>query len=221
MRSRSKIIHQTQQTPAIETESLDSVEEESFDDSTIDSSVEVTVKTNIKTITPTLSIDIGIRHLGYSILTNDGLMFDIFDMEATIKKDPKIKKLNSVPVQRAYVLNHFLTEIIEKHSIERIIVERQVQTNTVAMEVMYSIISLCITKIPLDALIIYDPKKKFTDLHLQYSTKNKAHKKLSINVCREKLERLYPSLVDSFDAHSKKDDIADSILMNLLVNKMI
>ncbi len=196
-----------------EESSNESLEEESF--------IEYPVTVEVESITPTLSIDIGIRHLGYSILTNEGLIFDIFDIEDTYNRDPKLKKLNSIPVQRAYVLDQFLTDIIEKYSIERIIVERQVQTNIVAMEIMYSIISLCITKIPLDALIIYDPKKKFTDLHLKYSTKNKEHKKLSINVCREKLAQLYPSLLPSFDKHKKKDDIADSILMNLLTNRII
>lgn len=191
----------------------DSLEEESF--------TETPVEVTVESIIPTLSIDIGIRHLGYSILTNEGLNFDVFDIEDAYNKDPKLKKLNSLPVQRAYVLNQFLTDIIEKYAIERIIVERQVQTNTVAMELMYSIISLCITKIPLDALIIYDPKKKFTDLHLKYSTKNKEHKKLSINVCREKLAQLYPALLPSFEKHKKKDDIADSILMNLLTNRII
>ena len=182
---------------------------------------EYSVDVNIEAITPTLSIDIGIRHLGYSILTSEGLIFNIFDIEDTYRKDSRLKKINSVPVQRAYVLNEFLTKIINEYSIERIIVERQVQTNTMAMEIMYCIISLCITKIPLDNLIIYDPKKKFTDLHLKYTTKNKAHKKLSIAVCSETLERLYPTLVDSFNKHKKKDDIADSVLMNLLVNKII
>ena len=189
-----------------------SLSEDTFED---------TVNPNIKAIIPTLSIDIGIRHLGYSILTAEGLTFDIFDIEDTYKRNPKLKKINSVPVQRAYVLNEFLTNIIEAHSIERIIVERQVQTNTMAMEIMYSIISLCITKIPLENLIIYDPKKKFTDLHVKYTTKNKAHKKLSIAICGETLERLYPTLVDSFNVHKKKDDIADSVLMNLLVNGII
>lgn len=182
---------------------------------------EYSVEVNIEAITPTLSIDIGIRHLGYSILTTEGLIFDIFDIEDTYKKDSRLKKINSVPVQRAYVLNEFLTRIINEYSIEKIIVERQVQTNTMAMEIMYCIISLCITKIPLENLIIYDPKKKFTDLHLKYTTKNKAHKKLSIAVCSETLERLYPALVESFNKHKKKDDIADSVLMNLLVNKII
>lgn len=198
----------------VEEESLsESLEEESF--------IEYPVTVTVESIKPTLSIDVGTRHLGYSILTNEGLIFDIFDIEDTYNRDPKLKKLDSIPVQRAYVLDQFLTDIIEKYSIERIIVERQVQTNIVAMEIMYSIISLCITKISLDALIIYDPKKKFTDLHLKYSTKNKEHKKLSINVCREKLAQLYPALLPSFEKHKKKDDIADSILMNLLTNRII
>lgn len=172
-------------------------------------------------IIPTLSIDIGLKHLGYSILTDKGLIFDIFNIEDTYSKDKRLKKINSVPVQRSYVLNTFLTDIIKEYSIERIVVERQYQENVAAMEIMYSIISLCITKIPLDALIVYDPKKKFTDLHLKYSTKKKEHKKLSICVCREKLNTLYPHLLDEFEAHRKKDDIADSIIMNLLVNKII
>ena len=48
---------------------------------------EHSVDVTIETITSTLSIDIGIRHLGYSILTTEGLIFDIFDIEDTYKKN--------------------------------------------------------------------------------------------------------------------------------------
>ena len=169
-------------------------------------------------VTHTLSIDIGTRHLGYSLLTKDGLSFDIFDIDETADKHPKLKRVNSAPVQRSFVLNEFLSDIIEKHGIEQIIVERQVPTNTKAMEIMYSIISLCITKIPLEKLIIYDPKKKFTDLKQKYETKGKAHKKLAIKLCRDELAKNYSHLLENFDRHPKKDDISDSVLMNLLTN---
>lgn len=170
-------------------------------------------------VTHTLSIDIGTRHLGYSLLTKDGLSFDIFDIEETAKRHPGLKRVNSAPVQRSFVLNEFLNGIIEKHCIEQIIVERQVPNNTQAMELMYSIVSLCVTKIPLEKLIIYDPKKKFTDLKQKYETKGKAHKKLAIKLCREELAKNYSHLLEDFDRHPKKDDISDSVLMNLLVNR--
>ena len=58
-------------------------------------------------------------------------------------------------------------------------------------------------------------------MHVKYSTKNKEHKKLSVTLCREELYKSYPALVPMFEEYKKKDDIADSILMNLLVNGRI
>ena len=170
-------------------------------------------------ITPTLSIDIGIRHLGYSILTEDGLTFGLFDIVDAYKSDPELKAVKHVAVQRAWVLNRFLSRLIKEHKIKQVIVERQVQTNTVAMELVHTIVGICVAWIP--KIIIFDPKKKFTMMHVKYSTKNKAHKKLAVSMCREALEKLYPDLVTDFDQHDKQDDIADSILMNLLVNRVI
>ena len=60
-------------------------------------------------------------------------------------------------------------------------------------------------------IIIFNPIRKFSDVGLKYDTKNKAHKKLSINVIKEvlvghKYEKFFNEL-------PKKDDIADAIYM--------
>lgn len=176
----------------------------------------------------TLSIDIGLKNLGYSVFTTgtsesveDGsstgtLFFGIFSIEEAIANEKSLKKTNSVVVQRSYVLAKFLRELIEKYSIERVIVERQVQTNVAAMELMYSIISISLTMVDLKNLVIYDPKKKFSEMSLRYDTKNKKHKKLSVQTARVILNKYFQELVPSFEEHPKKDDLADSILMNLL-----
>lgn len=183
-----------------------------------------------------LSIDIGKKNLGYSILLNkkseenedidnqiniaeNNLIFGIFNIEDEIHN--KFKNSNGIVIKRIAVLNNFLTRLIEENHVEKVIIERQVQTNTIAMELMYAIVSLCITKVDMENIIIYDPKKKFTDLNLSYSTKNKEHKKLSVNVCEKYINELYPDKINEFNEYSKKDDISDSILMNLLVNKKI
>lgn len=193
--------------------------------------------TLIKNFSPdidnTLSIDIGVKNLGFSLLLKPNLdlsdfqiipgkiniSFGIFDIEKTISLTAK--KVSSTVVQRCFVLQQFLIEIIDKFSVEKVIVERQVPTNTPAMELMYSIISICLTKIPLEKLIIYAPDKKFKDLGLEYNTKNKAHKKLSVEQCKQFLGILCNESLSLFDTYVKQDDISDSILMNLLVNEII
>jgi hypothetical protein len=51
---------------------------------------------------------------------------------------------------------------------------------------------------------------KFKAISQKYSTKNKAHKKLSIENCRKFLENFFPQQLEYFMKFKKRDDIADS-----------
>lgn len=179
-----------------------------------------------------LSLDLGKKNIGYSILTNsilnesnetnneNQLIFGLFDIESSIKTLPNRTKYNKV-VKVVSVLKQFLYDIIDKYDISTVIIERQVPTNVFCMELMYSIVSIVITKIDNESIIIFDPKYKFTYTNTPYTTKNKQHKTLSIQMTRESLNKLFPDKLESFEKYDKKDDIADSIMMLFIVSKSI
>ena len=159
----------------------------------------------------TLSIDIGLRNLGYALFDKkqDKLSFGVYDVDDHLRN----KKKNLV-VSRSLILRDFIKDLFEKYDIDSVIIERQVSSNTQAMELMYlltGIITNYTTKIK-----IFDPKLKFMRLNLKYSTKNKAHKKLSVSIVKNYLEANHNDLLEEFTIHKKQDDIADAILMILV-----
>ena len=161
-----------------------------------------------------LSIDIGKRNLGYSLLSPEGLLFDLFDIEVEGKKYGRVSEV----VKRCAVLKDFLECMCKEHNVQEIIIERQVPTNVICMELMYSLVSLSMSYFPMDCITIFDPKCKFTKIGKEYSTRGKEHKKLSVELIREHLREKFPEEVEKFESYAKKDDIADSLLM-LLVHR--
>ena len=158
-----------------------------------------------------LSIDIGIHNLGWCIMsTNDDKMleFGLFDIDENKNAD--------IVVYRTSVVHKFVSSMFIQYDISTVIIERQVNINTMAMELMYCLVSAIYPWT--QNIIIFDPKLKFTTLALKYDTKNKNHKRLSINIVRKWLQQYHPNMVDIFEQYHKKDDISDAILM-LVIHK--
>ena len=159
---------------------------------------------------PILSIDIGVKNLAYAIITFPAVTFDVIDISKT--KDA---------IERCRLINRYIGNIIKENSIDTVVIEKQFLGNTVAMELMYSIITLALT---LDRRVhLFDPKEKFVYLDLEYNTKNKAHKKLSVNIARNFLknfENKYScfmfQMLYNFEKYKKQDDIADAINQGLV-----
>lgn len=164
-----------------------------------------------------LSIDIGIKNLGWAIiefnklgkkvLEDLSITFNIYDIS---KHLPKRKDIVS---GRCEALLQFFQPLFAKYnSFKTIIIERQVNRNTMAMELMYAItMAIKILNGPNSEIIIFDPKDKFLKLGLEYSTKNKAHKKQSILYAHKLVESYWSDLLPTFNDFEKKDDISDAL----------
>lgn len=176
-----------------------------------------------------LSIDIGVTNLGYTLMVPyDGLPIDahsrqiddfnlefgIYDITRTIRQRKDFPQ--TVVTSRIAAIKAFFEEITSDGLIlDYIVIERQVNTNTVAMELMYAITGIGASYIgssnDIFKIIIFDPKMKFTAINEQYKTVNKQHKRQSIMFARNVLVKKYPNEVKSFMRHEKQDDIADSL----------
>lgn len=163
-----------------------------------------------------LSIDIGTVNLGYTTIvwpTNiDKPTLD--DVEINFKVISLNNTKLDVVHNRIDVLHELFTSLITSYNLLYVVVERQVTTNVVAMCIMYSISSLAICYEA--ELIIFDPKLKFNILNVPYTTTNKSHKKQSISYAQQIIRTKFNNKLDMFMAHTKKDDISDSLNQGLL-----
>lgn len=169
-----------------------------------------------------LSIDIGVKNLGYSVITYKEPAYTIEDVDVVFgicNISDGTGPSDTVIASRCTALLAFLSKLMYDHNITRVIIEKQVPTNIKAMELMYAIYGMCSillgTTDP-DKLIIYDPKLKFTTLNVPYNTKNKAHKRQSITYAAKLFDSVFKSGKDAFNKHQKKDDIADSLNQALI-----
>jgi hypothetical protein len=159
-----------------------------------------------------ISFDIDTRNFAFSIITSDNqLIFKLIDLDSRIKRKEKN------PLGRCRVLHEILleaTSLLEPNAPLRIIIEKQVQSNVVAMGLVYPLLSIALNFT--EDVILFDPKQKFILWEQEYSTINKAHKSLSIKLSRDIISKQYPGKLIEFNNQTKKDDIADSFLMAYL-----
>jgi Holliday junction resolvasome RuvABC endonuclease subunit len=157
-----------------------------------------------------LSIDIGKKNLGYSIYDGTNLEFGIYN----ITQELKLSKLKQNIEGRNSVLINWLNEIKSKYNINKIVVEKQIIRNVIAMCIQSCIITYALVN-SID-VFTFDPKNKFTFTGDNYNSKNKEHKKLVVKYTINLLTKLYPDKLDYFNSIPKKDDISDSIIMNFM-----
>ena len=176
-----------------------------------------------------LSIDLGIKNLGYAIISYSKLgpkqledlvisELDIFNIEEQFKR--KVDIVNN----RCNAIYTFFMMLKEKYvKFDYVIIERQVNKNTMAMELMYACAMCCKTVFNVD-FINFDPKDKFLKLDLAYTTTNKLHKKQSIKMAHALIKRIWNDWEPMFNSHNKKDDISDALnqcLVWMLTNNFL
>ena len=170
-----------------------------------------------------LSVDIGKIHLGFAIITDD-LIIGLFNTEtgefnSSIPFQNFVKtrgsKESSTVLKKAQALKFFIDSVFEKFEIKELIIERQSQFNRIAQELEYILVGLCFEKVKIK---IFNPINKFKWLGLEYSTKNKQHKKLSVEIMTRLIDRF--ECKDFFKEVQKKDDIADAVFMGFLMKDL-
>lgn len=145
-----------------------------------------------------ISFDIGVKHLAYCTLyTENNYNFGIFDITAT------------QPINRLHKLREYLDTL---PSTLLVVIEQQVITNSVAMNIQSAIAMYFISK---DIEVrFYNPKDKFKVDNLK-KFKGKEHKQVSISYARNIIEKTNITMLSKFESFKKKDDIADALCMSL------
>jgi hypothetical protein len=172
-----------------------------------------------------ISFDIGTKNLAYTIITADKqLYFKLVNIDERIKR----KEIKSFG--RCRVLSEIMEEVVslinngennsmneganENSPLLKVVIEKQMKTNVIAMNLMYSLITIAFQYT--EDIVVFVPNQKFVLLKQDFSTVNKSHKALSIRLTKVLLEEYYPEKLLEFTQLKKKDDVADSFLMAYL-----
>ena len=150
-----------------------------------------------------LSIDIGIKNLGYAVFneSHELTQFGLFNIAE------HLNKMDDLIIQSCSVIRDFIKSF--QIRFELVVVERQVRMNPKAMQLMYAVVS--VAQEYADEVITFDARDKFRVFGIEYSSKGKQHKKLSVNMARDLINKRYPERLNEFNSFKKKDDIADAI----------
>lgn len=179
----------------------------------VNTNVNIDDKTDIISKSETiLSIDIGKKNLGFTIYNENEFTFGIFNITQKIKQ----KKLKENIEGRNQVLIKWLKQQRKKYNITKIVVEKQVINNVVAMCIESCILTFALMyKME---FLVFDPKNKFTFTEDRYDSKKKEHKKLAIKYAINTIKDIDESLLEIFNQYDKQDDISDSIVMALMTH---
>jgi hypothetical protein len=168
-----------------------------------------------------LSIDVGRRNLGFSILNKDNFnfKFGIYDLSERIFLTNELMKRKQKPNKKTLSfiiksLNEFLDIIVKKYNINVLIIEKQVRRNTMALNIMWVIIEYGLLKNW--RVIIFNARDKFKYEVINYDSKHKEHKKICVRYAKNilKFNCIDPKVIDDY---RKKDDISDAICMLFIV----
>ena len=146
-----------------------------------------------------LSIDIGTKNYAYTIIT----LFcgALTDTDFHIIQLPK-------DIKGEYdILHETLTKLTP---IDGVIIERQVNRAGRNMRLMTLTYAICCNIVGSENVFLFNPLDKFKVLNLPYDTKNKHHKKQSVQYAQRILQT-HPLLLERFKSFRKKDDLADTL----------
>ena len=163
-----------------------------------------------------ISIDIGVKNLAVVIITNYKNNLEVINIKFNlINLNDYNYNSDSIIINRCLAISNIFKELSARYNIQKVVIERQVVQNTVANRLLYSIITAALNYT--DNIIIFNPLDKFIKLDIKYTTKNKSHKKLSIDLIKNFLYNIGNESLISFNSFVKKDDLADALLQVLVV----
>jgi hypothetical protein len=158
-----------------------------------------------------ISFDIGTKNFAYTVITSENeLNFNLINLVG------RINIVDSLVIGRCQVLTDIVKEAVSlvTQCQLRIVIEKQVRANKIAINLMYSLITIVLNYT--SDILLFVPNQKFILLQQSYTALKKAHKTLAIQLTRDLLAKNYPDKLAEFNKLKKKDDIADSFLMAYL-----
>jgi hypothetical protein len=140
-----------------------------------------------------LSMDLGTINAPVSYFVSERKLLD-FDLTDFDFKKKDVSK-------RCETIKEFYKQFPK---LSTVMIEHQVPQNTVCYGLMYAFASAFS-----GSVVLVDARNKFRKLKVEYTTRNKSHKKLSVELEQKYLTE---EQLAKFNTFSKKDDLADSIL---------
>jgi len=155
-----------------------------------------------------LSIDIGIKNMGYLIYDTD--LSHIIKWDIIMLCETNASKVDMITLGKT--INTKFKEIFSPYKIDYVIIENQIGFNAIRMKSVQSMVTMYFIHNNIDNIRYWNASNKLKDYGLPKKTTYAQRKKESINITKSQITELYPEHIDFFMSHKKKDDLADAYL---------
>ena len=148
-----------------------------------------------------ISIDVGIKNLAYIVYDTTIIEWKVVELCAT-----NASKANIIDIGKK--LYEALEEI--NYDFDEAIIENQIGPNAIRMKCLQGMITMYF--IGKGVNVTYWNASNKLKPYIQTKTTYLQRKKLSVSVTRAIVEMHYNSLLEYYNSHKKKDDLADCFL---------
>tara|TARA_A100001015_G_C14894883_1_gene673984 strand:+ start:153 stop:650 length:498 start_codon:yes stop_codon:yes gene_type:complete len=155
-----------------------------------------------------LSIDVGIKNLGYIIY--DTNLSQIIRWDIITLCETNASKVDMITLGKT--MNDTFNETFSSYSIDKVIIENQIGFNAIRMKSVQSMITMYFIHKGILDICYWNASNKLKDYDLPKKTTYAQRKKESINITKTQITNTYPDNLDYFMSHKKKDDLADAYL---------
>jgi|SaaInlStandDraft_4_1057021.scaffolds.fasta_scaffold123008_2 hypothetical protein len=155
-----------------------------------------------------LSIDVGIKNLGYIIYDTD--LSRIIKWDIIMLCETNASKVDMITLGKT--MNEKFKETFTPYQIDYVIIENQIGFNAIRMKSVQSMVTMYFIHNGIDNICYWNASNKLKDYGLPKKTTYAQRKKESINITKSQITEHYPEYLDFFMSHKKKDDLADAYL---------
>jgi len=148
-----------------------------------------------------LSIDVGIKNLAYVV----------FDQEIVEWKVVELCEGNASTIDMIELGKHLYKALETIQPVDVILIENQIGQNAIRMKMLQGMITFYFISKGLTQIHYWNAGNKLKR-YIKGKTTYAQRKKLSIQITRELVSHAFPSQLDYFNGHKKKDDLADCLL---------
>ena len=155
-----------------------------------------------------LSIDVGIKNMGYMIYDTD--LNKIVKWDIMVLCEINASKVDMITLGKT-ICEKF-RETYDLYKIDCVIIENQIGFNAIRMKSVQSMISFYFIQQGIHDVHYWNSSNKLKDYGLPKKTTYPQRKKESINITKSQISEQHPEYLEHFMNHKKKDDLADAYL---------
>ena len=160
-----------------------------------------------------LSIDVGIKNLGYIIYDASENTIKDWNIIELCDKNTNACKADLIDIGKK--MHEKFPSVFDIYHYDEIIIENQIGQNAIRMKTLQGMITMYFIEKNYKNIYFWNASQKLKNFSITRKTTYNERKKLSVEITKHIICEYYPDFETHYLSHKKKDDLADCFLQLL------